>query len=703
VAYHVTAPFLHTGPTDPPGLGVAPHWAEAGLPRVVTLHDLIPLRAPRHYLPTPAHEERYRSRAGWVAASDLMLTNSEHTRADAIDLLQVEEARVVTVGAGVSPFFSPGDGTDEELWRHHCEGLVGRPYLFTVGGSDWRKGTGQAIAALGLLVRRGWDLRLLVGGYLTPSWVSELQRVAVSCGVAPRVVFAGSVSDELLRACYRRAVATVMPSVAEGAGLPVLESAACGAPAVASATTALAETAASPMALFDPTDPDSIAGCVASLLDNDRRRTQILDAQQDLARCSSWEAVAGRAGRAIDSLFTSGASPAPHSLTRRVALVGPIAPYGGGIGTYSARLLRAVPAGGSVAFDAVWSATSRPELPRHIGYVASDAMGIDARPASYDQVVYVLGNSGGHLQTAGLAIKYPGWVWLHEARLPALATSVLDTATDDDFERSMTWLLSRAYPGRAPLGAAGRAGRSHLDLAAAGVGLIGPLAERCAGILVNSDVSRRMVLLDLAPLAAHPPVVVLPPACPPVRRRDWSHADPSDPLVVALGVVSMSKRPDLLVDAAGRGRFRLVFVGPCPSVLRQFIDERAAILGVPDRVNVAGNVDEAGWQGWLDQASLAVQLRGSVTGETSAAVLEAVAYGVPVLTNVASASEYPDGTVAFFPSVFGGLDPGPLAARILDLIGSPSELRRLSEAGQTFAAAHQFGHLLERLLAVTAQ
>ena len=52
VAHHVPAPFLHTGPTDPSVLVVVPHWADAGVARVVTVHDLIPLRHPGQYLPS---------------------------------------------------------------------------------------------------------------------------------------------------------------------------------------------------------------------------------------------------------------------------------------------------------------------------------------------------------------------------------------------------------------------------------------------------------------------------------------------------------------------------------------------------------------------------------------------------------------------------------------------------------------------------
>jgi glycosyltransferase involved in cell wall biosynthesis len=698
LAYHVTAPFLHCGPLDPPVLGVVPHWSTVGLPRVCTLHDLIPLRAPNHYLPSDAYLERYRARARWVAESDLIVTNSAYTRCEAIELLQIPEAKVVEVGAGVSGFFSPADGTDDELWKLRLPQVADRPFLLTVGGSDWRKGTDRVIAALGRLARRDRDLMLLVAGDLTGPWLAQLTETSRAQGVADRVVFLGSISDELLRACYRRATATVMASLAEGAGLPVLESAMSGCPALASDNSALAETAAISLALFDPTDTDSLVASITALLDDQARRDRILAAQQEMASRSSWDAVAARAAAAFDGLpepegRVSRPWPAP---ARALALVGPLTPDGGGIGAYNCRLLAAVGPDVDLRVDAVSPSPARPDLPEHVGYVAADAFGLDARPCSYDQVVYTLGNSDGHLATIGLALAHPGWVWLHEARLPAVATTALGDESEADFERAMSGLLHRAYPGRPPVAAARQAGRSHIELVAAGVGLLGPLVERCRGVLVNSRLAAYMVEMDLAPLAWRPPILVLPPACPPVRPRDDRDRGHQ---VVALGVVSASKRPDLLVDAAVHGGWRLAFVGPCPPVLRQYIEERAARRGVSGAVEVVGEVGDGEWAEWLDRAELAVQLRGSRTGETSAAVLEALSSGVPVLTNLATAAEYPVGTCALIAEP----TPATLGRAVEELIASPEHLRGLSRAGQTFASAHQFSDLLSALLAATDQ
>ncbi|HLI52933.1 MAG TPA: glycosyltransferase [Acidimicrobiales bacterium] len=716
LVYQVIAPFLHCAPGQPASLGIVEHWARTGLPRVVTLYDLIPLRAPHHYLPGAVDEERYRTRAAWVAASDLLLTISEYTRREAIEVLGCSPDSVVEVGAGVDRFFIPPDGADEELFRASLPLLAGRRFIMTVGGSDARKGTEQAIAALGLLAARGDDAHLLVAGHLTDAWKRDLLAAAAACGVRDRVVLAGAVSDELLRACYRRALLTLMPSLAEGAGLPVLESAACGTPALASDRAALVETAAVPEALFDPTDPGDIAAAVGRVLASEGLRVRILAAQQRLARASTWEAVAERACEAL-ARFEPGnragwrAGPAtPGSAERsragraaiawpggrrplRVAIAGPLPPAGGGIGAYNARLIEALASREDCEVEAVVACPSVAERVAGVPVISADSFGPDVRPASYHAVVYSLGNSAGHLPAVELSLRHPGWVWLHEARLPAVATTALQALPGGEFDTGLRRLVRRAYRDRSPDDRVRAAGRSHIELARIGVGLLPLLAERAAGLLVNSEAARSLVSLDLPPLAVGPPVTVLPPGCPPVSPPRAE--PPGPPLLVAFGIVSAIKRPDVVVDAAALSGCRLAFVGPCPPVLEQLIIERAEILGCAERVEVVGAVDEGTLRDWHARATLAVQVRESGAGETSAAVLDALAAGVPVLTNMASAAEYPPGTVALVEDLDG---PG-VAARVAELLASPARLRELGEAGRAFAADHPFSRLAAELLA----
>jgi glycosyltransferase involved in cell wall biosynthesis len=465
--------------------------------------------------------------------------------------------------------------------------------------------------------------------------------------------------------------------------------------------------AATPLATFDPSDPASIAAVVGDLLVDGPRRAEVAAAQAAVVATSAWDAVAGRVLEAVDRMVAERpASATAASPTRHLLVAAPVLPDGGGIGAYTTRLLAEATTGddgtgapdAGVAVTVVADHPLPPSLAAGCRRVHPDLVGTDVRPASFDATVYALGNSDGHLGRVQLALRHPGWLWLHEARLPALATRALRHLDDDAYDSEMRRLLARAYPGRAPWPAARRAGRNEVALAEAGVGLAGLLAERSTGILVNSEVARRLVLLDLPPGAAHPPVRVLPLMCPAVDVEAHPTAG-GDAGLVTFGIVSMPKQPDLLVDVAALLECPLRFVGPCPPVLRQLIDERAAARGIGAHVTVTGEVDDAGWAHWMRQATVAVQLRSGSSGESSAALLDALASGTPVATSLLSAVDLPEGVVR----TVAATDAEALAADLAPLLASPAARLAQSEAGLRFARQHQAQDLLAALLAaVTA-
>ena len=85
-----------------------------------------------------------------------------------------------------------------------------------------------------------------VGGDWTPAQREQIDRL----GLAGAIVHTPATNAELAGA-YRRASAVLVPSEAEGFGLPVIEGLACGAVVVASDLPALRE-AGGPAAVFAP-------------------------------------------------------------------------------------------------------------------------------------------------------------------------------------------------------------------------------------------------------------------------------------------------------------------------------------------------------------------------------------------------------------------------------------------------------------------
>ena len=107
-----------------------------------------------------------------------------------------------------------------------------RPYVLSVSSFYWQKNLARLIEAFALVKRRHAlpHVLLLVGRETAKVRRQTLENIARGCGVDESVVFAGFVPDCVIPILYRNASATVMVSLSETFGLPVLEAIASDVP-----------------------------------------------------------------------------------------------------------------------------------------------------------------------------------------------------------------------------------------------------------------------------------------------------------------------------------------------------------------------------------------------------------------------------------------------------------------------------------------
>jgi glycosyltransferase involved in cell wall biosynthesis len=213
----------------------------------VTCHDLDafrcvlePARAPRSW----AFRRLVRRTLRGLQQAARVACVSEAVRDELADARMVERKRLLVVPNGVHPAFTAtrNVAADAEAARL-LGGEKGEAIeLLHVGIPIPRKRIDRALAVLAALERVRPGARLVrVGGPLP----SDLRKRAERLGIAAQVIELPSLEPAVLAAVYRRANVVLMPSDAEGFGLPVIEALACGTPVVASDLPSLRETGGS--------------------------------------------------------------------------------------------------------------------------------------------------------------------------------------------------------------------------------------------------------------------------------------------------------------------------------------------------------------------------------------------------------------------------------------------------------------------------
>ena len=104
----------------------------------------------------------------------------------------------------------------------------------------------------------------------------------------------GFVPDADVPALVALADALVLPSFAEGFGLPVLEAQAAGTPVACSDLPALHEAGGEAAVFFNPHDAATIATALNALLGDEEKRNLLRKKGRGRARQFSWDAVAAQ-------------------------------------------------------------------------------------------------------------------------------------------------------------------------------------------------------------------------------------------------------------------------------------------------------------------------------------------------------------------------------------------------------------------------
>jgi glycosyltransferase involved in cell wall biosynthesis len=122
---------------------------------------------------------------------------------------------------------------------------------------------------------------------------------------------------------------------------------------------------------------------------------------------------------------------------------------------------------------------------------------------------------------------------------------------------------------------------------------------------------------------------------------------------------------------------------------------RIATHGLENAVDVTGFVALREYQTWINRSACAVQLREHSAGEGSTAVGDALAAGVPVVTNIPSCLELPDGTLE---RLVGEADAEQVAIAVGRLLDDPARRQELHDGALRYASSWSVDDVASRLI-----
>lgn len=630
------------------GIVPAPASPNFSFGQAAILYDLIPFVFRQKYLEQDlAYKQWYLERLNDLHKYDVLLSISEATRQDAIKILGIEPNRVINISGAADPQFRKLDLTNDEKYSVLSRFGIFRPFILYIGEGDFRKNRNGALQAYAQLPRHVIESHQFVTSYSGDK--TALYNNLLSLGfLKDDVVVLEHLTDEDLVKLYNLCKLFFFPSLYEGFGLPVLEAMACGAPVITANNSSLPEVVGRKDALFDASNTRAMVEVLHRALTDTAFLNDLAEYGPKQAERFSWENTAQRAWNAIEKIqetkrhsgHVTKLSPPNAQPRMRIAYLSPLPPQKSGIADYSAELLPHLAKHFDIdLFVQSDVKISDPFLRDNFRIFTCDKL-LEHRD-DYATVVYQMGNSPFHNHMIGLLREMPGVVVLHDFFLNNLAYA-------EEYILGNSGVFLRSINSSHGL-------RGMIDLVKFGVDfarLKWPMnwttIKYAQELVVHSGYQNELVRQfynfgwQPKPTIINPLRVVVPPI-PLSTQKNIKRAlgwDPDVFLFCSFGFLDPTKLNHLTLEAFAamqanlNKKVALIFVGELShEEYKKKLLELIENLDLKMQVKITGFVSRDDYDKYLSSADVAIQLRTNSRGETSAAVLDCMSRGVPVIIN----------------------------------------------------------------------
>lgn len=259
-------------------------------PRVVTVHDLIPLKFPR-FMPAGL-----RGRLKWqlqrfsLLQANTIITDSNASKDDIKKYTGIVDTKIKVIYLGVGEEFKLIRSAiilDKVRKKYNLP----QEFILHVGDVNYNKNISNLIQAFGLVSKKFPSLHLLLigNGFVNPSnQLTEVFSTINTLRLNDKIHRISHIVTSDLVAIYNLASLYSQVSFAEGFGLPVLEAMACGTATVVSNVSSLPEVVGSAALLVDPYNIESIADGILTLLNDKSARDKVINNGLERIKLFNW-------------------------------------------------------------------------------------------------------------------------------------------------------------------------------------------------------------------------------------------------------------------------------------------------------------------------------------------------------------------------------------------------------------------------------
>ena len=258
--------------------------------KVITLHDIIPLRMPETV--SPKYLKIFNNELpNIIKDCDGIITVSNFSKNDIAKEFNYPKNKIFVTHLAAESIYVP-------LSKNECKHYLRRKYdinnkiILYVGGFSPRKNILGLINAFSLLPQKyRKDTTLVIVGNKGPSY-TMYKNQAEKLKLSDSILFPGFIPYDKLPIFYNAAEVLVYPSFYEGFGLPPLEAMACGTPVITSNVTSMKEVVDDAAILIDPYNIDTLKNALEQILTDTKLSLKLMSKGLIRSMDFSWKDTA---------------------------------------------------------------------------------------------------------------------------------------------------------------------------------------------------------------------------------------------------------------------------------------------------------------------------------------------------------------------------------------------------------------------------